>query len=169
MSALVGLEHDGERAVLFFVILRKVQVQRGLSSSSLGSRRERGLCWPLKPGGSNYQSEERGVLSITGMCTGGFQWLHGEEIRQAHSLSQQPERYFVLRRWFLVQERGLGPWRGYKSQLQTLLRLVHFSHGRNTEIKILEWADICLGNDLGSKEEKGHHRNSFKYNSHGQS
>lgn len=144
-------------------------MQRGLSTSSLGRRRERCLCWPLKPAGSNYQSEERGLLSITGRCPVGYQLPHEKDIRQAHTLYQQPECYFFLRRWFLVPERGLGPWRGYKSQLQTLLRLVHFSHGRNTEIKTLEWADICLGNDLGSKEGKGHHRNSFKYNSHGQS
>lgn len=88
---------------------------------------------------------------------------------QAPTFRQQLECWFVLRRWFLVQERGLGHWRVYKSQLQTLLKLVHFSHRRNMKIKILEWAEICLGYDLGNKEGKGHHRNSFKPSSHGQS
>lgn len=69
---------------------------------------------------------------------------------------------------FLGPRKGLDHWRVYKSHLQNT-RFVHFSHGRNTKTEILQWPEICLGNDLGRKEGKGHHRHSFRHNSHGQS
>ena len=59
-----------------------------------------------------------------------------------------------------------GPKKGTWSQesLQipgALTRFVHFSHGRNTKIKILEWAELCLENDLRSEKGKGQNRSFF--------
>lgn len=58
----------------------------------------------------------------------------------------------------MVQERDLVPEEFTKLNCKTLAKFVHFSHERNTKIKIVEWPGMCLGNDLGSKEGKGHHR-----------
>ena len=82
---------------------------------------------------------------------------------------QKLECYFVLRRWFWVQERDSTTGEFRNPSCKILTRFVHFSHGRNTKIKILEWPEMCLGNDPGSKEGKGHHRHSFRHSSHGQS
>lgn len=181
MHLLTGSEPIGEQADLLFPNPQECQGAEAGGHIKSWNRREWWLCWPLKPEEGITRQRKGSFKQLAPWAPESQPTRHRWHVHcglnhccmkrkpRAHTLHQQLGCYFVLRRWFLAQEGGFGHRRLYKSQLQTLTRFVHFSHGRNMKIKILEWAEICLGNDLRSKEGKEHHRNSFKPSSHGQS